>query len=95
MTQWIQVLNKEWLQVDVINKDLSVSNKIIWYKKIVEIADNCLAWLRYHKPNSYRIVNNPIRFYETIIFKVITWILIFFLWVFQEDIRLLILELFS
>ena len=59
MTKRIQVLSKEWLQLDVVNKDWTISNKTIVYMDKVEITDNCLKWIEHYKPNSYRLIDKP------------------------------------
>ena len=77
MTKRVQVLNKEWLQLDIINKDWTVSNKQIWYRKVVEITDNCLKWIEYYKPNAYRLVDKPKQRYLT---NWIVWIWTTIIW---------------
>jgi len=77
MTKRVQILNKEWLQLDIINKDWTVSNKQIEYRNVVEITDNCLKSIEYYKPNSYRLVDKPKQRYLT---NWIVWIWTAIIW---------------
>lgn len=88
MTKRVQVLAKEWIKLDCIDKYWNISDKTIKHLSIVEITDYSYDWTIFHKPNSLRLVNKPKpRYYNERILVIWTAILSYIAWVLTNSIK--------
>ena len=82
MIDYIPCYNKEWLE----------DRRPIQPWEIVQVSNN-YAITNHSKQFIQVPAPEPKKRHEKLWTKIIIWILIFFLWVFQEDIRLFLLKL--